>query len=118
MIDFDKSYGNLKVIESDFKEFCSRFGEASEADTRVKLIDKILVDVCGWPESNIKRETHSESGYSDYFLDVFGKKHIILEAKKEGQAFLFPPLSVVSNKEKILNSWPEFVTQVRLYKSR
>ena len=78
MNDFDKSYEALKKLQNEFKDFCNRYGEVSEADTRVNLIDKILVQICRWPESNIKRETHSDSGYSDYFLDAFGKKQIVV----------------------------------------
>jgi hypothetical protein len=98
MSNFDTAFEKIKKIQTDFKQFCESYGEASEADTRVKLIDKILIEVCGWPESNIKREEHSDSGYSDYILDVFGKKMVIVEAKKEGKTFLFPQ----DNKSKTL----------------
>ncbi len=90
MNDFDKAFEKLKKIKAEFEDFCNHYGEVSEADTRVNLIDKILIDVCRWPESNIKRETHSDSGYSDYFLEALGKKIIIVEAKREGNSFLFP----------------------------
>jgi len=90
MISFDTAFENLKLIQTEFKDFCEKHGEASEADTRVKLIDRILLDVCGIPESNIKREWHSDSGYSDYIIEVLGKQQIIIEAKREGESFLFP----------------------------
>ena len=37
----------------DFEEFVRAKGAVSESDTRVKLIDRILVQVCGWPEAAI-----------------------------------------------------------------
>jgi hypothetical protein len=90
MINIDESLSNLSKIENEFKDFCDAHGGASEADTRVKLIDKILTKVCGWPESNLTREVHSESGYSDYILDLNGKPSIVVEAKRVGDSFLFP----------------------------
>jgi hypothetical protein len=56
----------LDAIIADFHDFCASHGTASEADTRVKLIDRILKEVCGWPETELSREDHSESGFSDY----------------------------------------------------
>jgi hypothetical protein len=120
MPSFDASFDQIKEIQKDFQAFCNEFGKASEADTRVKVIDRILVDVLGWPESSLKRETHSHSGYSDYILSVFGKPLITVEAKREGEAFEFPQ----GNKNKTLKlSGPilsnteikEAITQVRSY---
>ncbi len=90
MIDIDASLNALKKIIVEFQLFCEKEGRVSEADTRVKLIDRILVDVCGWPESNLKREYHSDSGYSDYILSVHGKPLVTVEAKNEGEAFVLP----------------------------
>ena len=46
----DDAHLTLKDIIEEFASFCKAFGEVSEADTRAKVIDSILVDVLGWPE--------------------------------------------------------------------
>jgi len=58
MLDPDVALANLKQILKDFAAFYSRRCGASEADTRVKVIDWVLTGVLGWPESNISREDH------------------------------------------------------------
>jgi hypothetical protein len=90
MADIDSSLNILKEIIQEFNSFCDSEGKVSEADTRVKLIDRILVEVCSWPEASLKREHHSDSGFSDYILSVHGKPLIIVEAKKEGESFILP----------------------------
>ena len=60
----------------------------SEADTRAKVVDKILCEVCGWPEAAITRE--EQSGFIDYSLRVQSRRCVAVEAKKEGISFTFP----------------------------
>lgn len=87
----DDAVVSLDRIISDFASFCKIFGEVSEADTRVKVIDAVLVDVLGWPEEKIAREKYvPERGYIDYTLFVRDRRYIAIEAKREGSAFKFP----------------------------
>jgi len=90
MVTPDEGLSALKSISNKYANFCNKHGEVSEADTRVNLIDKILVDVLGWPESAIKREKHVHAGYIDYELIVREKPLVCIEAKKSGKAFVFP----------------------------
>lgn len=90
MADIDASLNALLKIINEFQSFCEKEGKVSETDTRVKLIDRVLVDVCGWPEANLKREYHSDSGFSDYILNVHGKALVTVEAKNEGETFVLP----------------------------
>ena len=46
----DTNLAALDTIISEFKTFIHQHGGASETDTRVKVIDRILKDVCGWHE--------------------------------------------------------------------
>src|SRR5439155_6185525 len=79
-----------RIIE-EFAWFCKACGEVSEADTRAKVIDAILVDVLGWPEGKITREKYvSERGYIDYTLFVRDRRYLAVEAKREGSAFKLP----------------------------
>ena len=57
----------------------------NEADTRLKVIDRILTDVLRWPLAQIKPETHTTSGYADYLLiSPEGRALCVVEAKREG----------------------------------
>ncbi len=90
MKDSDNALKNLKKIAIDFSAFVSEKGKVSEADTRVKLIDRVLKEVCFWPESEISREDRADSGRTDYQLKVRHAPHIVVEAKREGTSFLLP----------------------------
>lgn len=90
MLNADEGLERLRQIQTEFSEFCRVYGRASEADTRVKVIDAVLKEVCGWPESEIQRERHVEAGYIDYVLTVASRRLIAVEAKKEGVVFGVP----------------------------
>lgn len=90
MDEFDAAY---EVLDETIKEFAAFLGSrdsVSETDTRCKLIDRILVDVCGWPEGEISREDHVDSGFTDYVLSPHGHPFVCVEAKREGIAFTLP----------------------------
>ena len=59
----------------------------SEADTRLKIIDRIVTRVLGWPLAEITTEEQAGSGYVDYRLCCNGFARLILEAKRNGAAF-------------------------------
>ncbi len=86
----DEALERLNAITADFSVFVAGKGGTSEADTRVKLIDRILKEVCFWPESAISREDHVQSGYTDYQLRVRQTQYVVVEAKREGIAFVLP----------------------------
>lgn len=98
MAEPDIALDTLKGIINEFKTFVAGRGSASESDTRAKLIDRILVQVCGWPEGAIAREEHVDSGYIDYSLATRGRRYVAVEAKKEGASFTFPETTAKSLK--------------------
>jgi ABC-type hemin transport system ATPase subunit len=63
----------------------------SEADTRSKLIDAVLIEVLGWNEPTIKREPHvaKPKGYIDYLLHTSRVAYVV-EAKKSSVRFSLP----------------------------
>jgi hypothetical protein len=89
----DLALDSLRAIVKEFAAFVAEKGAASEADTRVKLIDRILVQVCGWPEESLTREQHVESGFIDYVLCIGTRPYVTVEAKREGVSFVFPETS-------------------------
>ena len=83
----DKAFEEFVLIS---KQFASST-QLSESDTRAKLIDRILKAVLGWPEEFLKREEHIPAeGYMDYTLKIRERRHINVEAKKEGVSFTVP----------------------------
>ena len=116
----DFALGRLVKIEASFSTFLATKGKVSEADTRVKLIDRVLKEVCMWPESELSREDRVESGFTDYQLKVRRTAHIVLEAKREGVAFELP--YAVANRSPKLDgalvtdqNVKSAITQVRQY---
>jgi hypothetical protein len=90
MADVDEALSALQQIQLEFVQFCEGPERVTEADTRVKVIDRILKEVCGWPESAIRRELHTDGGYVDYVLSLPTRRTLVVEAKREGVAFTFP----------------------------
>src|SRR5438552_2733983 len=80
----------LRQIIADFADFCRVHGSVSEADTRAKVIDRVLREVCLWPEQDIVREEHVDRGYIDYYLQLNSKAVVAVEAKREGLPFTMP----------------------------
>src|SRR6266511_617207 len=90
MTTVDEALETLKALAIEFADFCAQHGNVSEADTRAKLIDAILKDVCGWPETAISREDHVDRGYTDYILSAPARRAVVVEAKREGLPFTMP----------------------------
>jgi hypothetical protein len=59
----DTALDALRGIIQEFRTFVAGRGSVSESDTRAKLVDRILVQVCGWPEDAMAREEHVDSGF-------------------------------------------------------
>jgi hypothetical protein len=119
MADPDLALQELQRINKEFAALIGDKGAASEADTRVKLVDRILTSVCNWPEAAIRREEHVDRGYIDYSLYTQNRRYVAVEAKKEGIAFTFP---LTNNKTlkltgTLLTDPPiaDAITQVRGY---
>src|SRR5690606_4882414 len=58
----------------------------TEADTRLRVIDRILIEALGWPQASIDTESQSEAGRLDYILNGAFEKAVV-EAKRSGDAF-------------------------------
>lgn len=57
----------------------------SEEDSKVKIINRILLEVLGWPHKAFKLEKHNENGFSDYVISHREEKLILIEAKRIGR---------------------------------
>lgn len=104
MLNPDQGLSVLSEIYTTFGEFCMKRGQVTEADTRVKVIDRILKEALGWPEDAFAREVSVHEGYLDYLL-TYGKRHLALvEAKREGIPFEVPKTLRARRKYKISGS--------------
>lgn len=60
-------------------------GVQTEADTRLQVIDRMLIEVLGWDHADIKCEKRSGDGFADYVLSNLGKSRVVVEAKRDGR---------------------------------
>lgn len=82
-------------IDAGYKEFLKiiddvaalQKSEWSEADTRLKVIDRVLFDALGWSKLKASCESQSGTGYADYVLRQSGCAKLVVEAKKEFRSF-------------------------------
>jgi hypothetical protein len=105
---YEDGVAALEEIEDEIRSYKSKL---SEADTRCKIIDKILINCLGWREKDLRREEHVNEGYIDYIMRL-GKKGLIVEAKKNNPLFELPvgvgyssnlTIDKLLKKEKSLN---------------
>lgn len=65
--------------------------DMNEATTRMRLIDEILFKVLRWDTNDVTPETHVKNiGYLDYEFGPRPQCSLVLEAKREGKAFILP----------------------------
>jgi energy-coupling factor transporter ATP-binding protein EcfA2 len=87
MLSSEECYAEFNKLQSELRDL--DLSKHSEADTRAKVIDRMLTKVLNWPEANIAREPHTDTGFIDYKLST-QRPTIVLEAKKSGDTFLLP----------------------------
>lgn len=94
--------------------------DANEAETRHKVIEKILKEVLGWTDDDISYEERcSEDGrtrFADYILRT-ATTSLIVEAKKAGAAFALPTKQKSAKLGGVLREGEvgEAIRQVRDY---
>jgi hypothetical protein len=59
------------------------------ADTRIRLIDKILREVLGWPNENITQTEDQVKGYLEYVLHT-SKRAAVVEVRRSSEGFQLP----------------------------
>ncbi|MGA2769347.1 MAG: hypothetical protein ABSG26_00890 [Bryobacteraceae bacterium] len=71
-------------------EFCAfDLPGQTEADTRARVISRMLHEVLDWPHANVKREEYANPGFMDYVL-LTNRPLVVIEAKKSGDTFRLP----------------------------
>lgn len=112
-ITFDESKEHFDDFVNNYEKYKSI--NMSESDTRSKLIDTVLIDVLGWDEVDIKRESHVDSGYYDYKISIAGFS-LIIEAKRQFNDLILPNQSKRKCKlNAIYTSNKDVIDQIRHY---
>lgn len=84
MEPIDSGYERLRAL---IPEVVAYMGSVqTEADTRLKVIDRILTEVLHWPLDQVMTEQPADSGFADYACKVGDRFRLILEAKKDGRS--------------------------------
>lgn len=66
--------------------------DVNEADTRYRIINRLISNVLGWPAQHVHAEEKSEDGFMDYRVGAPGAQ-FVLEAKRTGVDFALPHAS-------------------------
>ena len=100
MLTFDKGLENFEKLLNDSS---LQFTDKNEAETRLKIIDRIFRDCLGWELSDISVEENYNGTYTDYIFST-SNKALIVEAKKEGTYFEIPNSNRLKKSIKALTS--------------
>jgi hypothetical protein len=87
-------WGDASVAFDDIRSAAGglALATANEAETRFHVIDRLIREVLGWEDGQIKVEqatSGSHRGYVDYIL-ASGDRKVVIEAKRLGAAFPTP----------------------------
>ena len=119
----------MRTSEECFESFLKLKAESAqydmdfqtEADTRARIISRILHDVLDWPQQNVKREPYANPGYMDYVLYT-NKPIAVVEAKRSGDTFKLPPDITKSGRSfllggilRLVKNLQEHIDQVAKY---
>ena len=113
----DEAYKNLSNIIDKYKD---NLPLMNEAETRAKIIDRVLRECLDWDEDSIRREDRVESGYTDYRLLIGGVCRVVIEAKRECDYFEIPKTKnrrtyKLSGAIESVTNLVEAINQVRTY---
>jgi AAA domain len=81
MEPIDAAALQLETIIGEVRGYAE--GLLSEQDTRLKVINRLLTEVLGWPLSEIFTEESTGDGFIDYKLTVNGLARLVVEAKRD-----------------------------------
>ena len=59
----------------------------TEADTRLKIIDRFFIEILGWTHGEIQTEEDAGKDFLDYKLSINGTSRVVVEAKRLARDF-------------------------------
>jgi energy-coupling factor transporter ATP-binding protein EcfA2 len=81
----DAAFQKLKTLLAEAEQFGDTL--FTESDTRIKIIDTMLLDILGWQKAEVFTEQQAGKGYLDYKLTIEDLAKLIVEAKRDARAF-------------------------------
>lgn len=82
--EIDDAYHRFCSLEAELKT--SFAGVVNESDTRLRLVDRLLIEVLGWHQDSISTEPPTPEGYIDYLLRTGRTQSaFVIEAKRKGR---------------------------------
>lgn len=83
MQPLDAAYERLTEV---LPQIAQDLGSAvTEADTRLRAVDRVLIEVLGWPRSDIATEERADAGFADYVCKAESRSRLVVEAKRDGR---------------------------------
>jgi energy-coupling factor transporter ATP-binding protein EcfA2 len=80
----DPAFDRLQKLEAELKAALA--AGPNEADTRLKVLDRVLFEVLEWKYEAVFAEPPTASGYIDYLLTIGEKRGaLVIEAKRHGK---------------------------------
>jgi len=84
MEPLDVAFQRFKDLHVDIAGYINSV--ETEADTRLKIIDRILIEVLAWPLDSVSAEKTADGGFADYMCAIAGRNRLVVEAKKDGRS--------------------------------
>lgn len=84
MEPLDAAFEKFRAIHKEVAGYINSV--ETESDTRLKVVDRILIEVLSWPYETVFAEKAADGGFADYTCTVSGRNRLILEAKKDGRS--------------------------------
>src|SRR5687768_8704575 len=112
--DIESAHANLRDLISRIKS--EKWTLDTEQDTRLKLINNILIDVLGWSLGNISAEPHVTEGDIDYRIHTGGNNQLVGEAKKSSTRLVTsakPETSILKISGTVLATTQEAIEQAK-----
>jgi cold shock CspA family protein len=85
MEPIDAALDKFKALVNEVSESAYWKSIKSEEDTRMKIINRVFVDVLGWTIPDIHLESAAGRLFIDYRLTISDRSRLIVEAKKEAR---------------------------------
>ena len=115
-MDIDQAYSAFQSLRPELEAF--QRTTTTEQDTRLQLVDRLLIEVLGWPRHFIATEKHQQNGFADYVLGPPDRKFFIVEAKRSGENLIDSSPDTLRNyklRSPALRSAQDGVQQAQRY---
>src|SRR6266511_2738398 len=84
MEPIDVAHRRFRELRGQVSEYINSVD--TEADTRLKIINRVFVEILLWPYNEILTEPSTPDGFADYAFLVDSRTRLITEAKRDGRS--------------------------------